>query len=369
MANAEESRLFHELCLRNSVWMHDYLGIKENWHTFGELEKLSQVDVASGWDELQKKIQEQRDNLPASRSQRAVRRRSLHAYRHYLPYAAAVLLLFTSMYFAFLNSRPPQLVAGHDTIIQAPLGSQADITLPDGSVVMLNAGSTIRYSDGFNHGHRDLVLEGEAYFEVASKELPFVVHAFDISLRVTGTEFNLRAYADDDFIEATLVEGALVITDANRERQRFADFELKPSQKVIFHRTLGDISLQAAKQDEVLADAPSYRVMPTRIERIEVRQRSTVQPEISWTEGILIVEGEPLSELARRLERRYNVTFEFEDEQLKGFRYSGTLRDHTLEQVLRAMKLTSPIDYTLVEKTVILRENPETISKYVDYVN
>ena len=97
--------------------------------------------------------------------------------------------------------------------IKAPLGARSEIRLNDGTEVMLNAGSSIKYRSDYNLLNRDLVLEGEAYFKVAKNmNLPLVVNAGNINIKATGTEFNVKAYSDEGIIETTLVNGEVEIS-------------------------------------------------------------------------------------------------------------------------------------------------------------
>ena len=99
------------------------------------------------------------------------------------------------------------------TEIKAPLGARSEIRLNDGTEVILNAGSSIKYNSDFNSLNRDLVLSGEAYFKVARNiDLPLVVDAGNINIKATGTEFNVKAYSDEGIIETTLVNGEVEIS-------------------------------------------------------------------------------------------------------------------------------------------------------------
>ena len=368
-ASESESKQFQRLVLDDQELLTFFVSLQQHLSNMPKLETFSRIDVEADWKEVYARISDPAVSIRHSSKANgfiAVKLRSL------LPYAAAaaIILLISGIFF-WQTTPPVEEDTAYFTSIEAPLGSQTEVTLPDGSRVMLNSGSSVTYSSRFFHDNRNVSLVGEAYFKVAKQEVPFIVSVYDIQLRVTGTEFNLKAYADDELIEATLVNGSVIIEDASRERQRFQDFELKPNQKATFHRSRGSVSLYEEDEDHeetIQASVPAL-VQSAQLARIEVRQKRTVEPETSWIDGILIVDAEPLAELVKKLERRYNVTFVFEDEKLKGFRYSGTLKDHTLEQVLRAMKMTSPIDYRLEDKTVTIQENPLTVTKYKNYMN
>jgi len=90
---------------------------------------------------------------------------------------------------------------------------------------------------------------------------------------------------------------------------------------------------------------------------IAIEANVNIEEATSWKDGKLIINNEPLEDLARKLERKYDIVFHFNSEELKKYSYSGTLRDFPLEQVLKALELTSPIIYSIKEKTVYLSYN------------
>jgi ferric-dicitrate binding protein FerR (iron transport regulator) len=366
-ANEKESKQFMGLILKDSELMEVYIKIQEYWNKASGLGPFELIDVEADWKQVYAKILEhERNNISVSGPSRKVRFFAIK----YLAYAASLfaVVVFSWLYFSYNQSvKDVQKNAGLITHIEAPLGSRSQVILPDGSTIWLNAGSSIRYSGEFSRRNREVFLVGEAFFNVEKQDIPFVVNAFDISFTVLGTSFNLKAYNDEEVIEATLVSGSLLIEDADGKAKRFRDLVLKPNQKATFHRVSGDLALQSEPESAIDEQIVAQVTRP--LARIEVRQKQSVVPEISWKDGVLIVEGEPLSELARKLERRFDVIFEFKDERLKNFKYSGTLKDQTLEQVLQAMKLTSPIEYQLEDKTVTIHINQLTKSKYKDYLN
>ncbi len=113
-----------------------------------------------------------------------------------------------------VNSSLAGPVTGEDTFteVKAPIGSRSVVKLPDGTEIMLNAGSSIRYNKDYNFSHRNITLEGEGYFTVAKNiDLPLVVKAGNIYIRAVGTEFNVKAYSEEAIIETTLVTGEIEI--------------------------------------------------------------------------------------------------------------------------------------------------------------
>ncbi|MCE5346908.1 MAG: FecR family protein [Bacteroidales bacterium] len=244
--------------------------------------------------------------------------------------------------------------------IKAPLGSKSEIKLADGTIVILNAGSLLKYKPDFNMNNRDLFLEGEAYFKVAKNtNLPLIVSAGNINIKATGTEFNVKAYNDENIVETTLVEGKVEISQKGVTDEKRM-LELKPDQKAIYVRESDKMTLGEINEIEPLA------VKPAKIatENLLVSPKADIDQVIAWTQDKMIIRGENLENLCVKLQRKYDVTFVFGNEDIKKCRFSGILLDETLEQVLNVIKLTAPVDYLLDGKIVLMISNKEKIEKY-----
>ena len=146
--------------------------------------------------------------------------------------AIAILVLGGCIYHLFITAEP-QTVDNTlaEVVVEAPIGSQSRVELPDESVVWLQSGSRLIYGASYD---RNVSLEGEAYFDVQTNiEKPFVVHTADINIKVTGTVFNLRAYSEEAIIETTLACGSVSLEDQRGE----VIFHLRPGQQVAYSRS------------------------------------------------------------------------------------------------------------------------------------
>jgi transmembrane sensor len=344
-----------------------YQFLHAHWDRLKLLDLNKSINTKDEWLALKSRI----ENLPSERPGRSRDFYVLRISRRWLPYAASLigLIMAGSIWLTFFGSNAQSVPAF--TTIEAPLGSRAHVVLPDGSDIWLNAGSTLRYEKDFNERNRHVTLLGEAFFNVKKQETPFVVNTSDINIHVLGTAFNVKAYAEDAVIEATLVSGSLLIAKATDIGPRFDDILLKPNQKAIFSKKEGVLSIN--ERQRAVKEKEPDSIMPQEtlavISGIKIQSKSDLTGEIGWKDGILIVEREPLRTFVRKLERRYNVNFVIEGEYLKEYHYTGRLHELSLEQVMQAMKLTSPIDYTILDRTVILRENPENMSDYNNVPN
>ena len=251
------------------------------------------------------------------------------------------------------------------TEVISPYGSIARVNLPDGSQVELNAGSRIRYQSNFNKSNRDLSLEGEAYFKVAKNSvLPLNVSIGDLNIKAVGTEFNVKGYRDESVIETTLIEGKVEITQIGQNEGENTSVELIPNQKAIFNREASDFTLQNTLEKTT----PEQVASAKSTDKILISPKVDIDQVKAWTEGKLLIRGENLEEICIKLQRKYDVMFIFNDEETKRFRFSGTLLDETLEQVLDAIKLSAPIDYFLSGKTVYLSTNRKASDDFSKYI-
>jgi ferric-dicitrate binding protein FerR (iron transport regulator) len=277
--------------------------------------------------------------------------------------AAIIILIFISggalSYFIFKPQEEAAVIAFNE--IRAPLGARSEIILPDGSQVWLNAGSKLKYLNVFNKTNRMVSLEGEGYFKVAkNSKLPFNVKAGDLYIVALGTEFNVKSYNDEGIIETTLVEGKVSIRQNQQSKQKSQTVYLGPHQKAVYVKDEQQLTvedLKAARQVK-----PEILKMKKGI--MYVADRIDPEPIISWKDNRLILKGEELSSLLIKLERKYDVTFLYESDNIKQFRFTGTLENETLTQVLDVIKLSAPIDYMLEGKIVRITENKLMTKKF-----
>ena len=305
--------------------------------------------VDNSWERLKLRMEEPGDEVIPARNI------SLKFTWRKLAVAASIsILVGTSAYLGFQNYRNSQFMTSEHQII-APLGSRSNIVLPDGSTVWLNSGSEITYSYNFGK-NREVHLIGEAFFDIEHQNnTSFTVNTSDLKIRVLGTEFNVKSYPDENIIETTLMKGKVEVEPIRNEKS-VAPITLAPKQKLIYTKTDGGTYLDATTDKSVSTGKEDKQKLETKI--IQIISTSNPQDESSWKDGRLIVKSEPLGRLARELERYYNVQISFKDDSIKNFRFSGTLDEVTIEEVLRALESTSPIRFEINKNKVILALAP-----------
>lgn len=280
--------------------------------------------------------------------------------------AAAVLLLAVigiGTIFIFRSPKTKSEIAYFEAF--APKGSRSFITLSDGSTVWLNSGTKLRYQSNFGKEDRDLFLEGEAYFVVArNPDMPFRVKTSDVCITAIGTAFNVKAYNDEGSIETTLEKGEVRIDalDDSKLKVESTPVFLKPNQKAVFIKSNKNISVNSSvQQPQVTVNEPAGKIktIPLSIENMADTKLTT-----SWKDSRWIFKSEKLISLKPILERRYDISIIFRDSVLMSYKFTGTLKEESLEQVLNAICLASPIKYEINHNQVLFFEAGSVKSQY-----
>jgi ferric-dicitrate binding protein FerR (iron transport regulator) len=284
---------------------------------------------------------------------------SKHFLTPYWRIAAIFILAFSIGGIIFFNLGKKQWnysKLDHNEII-VPRGGRAQFILNDGTKVILNAESKLRIGNHYGITDREVELEGEGYFEVAKdKSKPFIVNTSYIKVRALGTEFNVKAYPSDKTIETTLVEGSVKVEN-NNTKKTVGSVILRPNQKITFYKDdaafMEESVIKKQNKGHSKQSQKSTIVLPIRG---VVAENVNVESLVSWKENRWIIEKQTLSNLAKDMERKFDIHIRFESEKLKDFRFTGTLFDESLEQVLQVMSYSAPINCKIKGKEVIITE-------------
>jgi transmembrane sensor len=202
-----------------------------------------------------------------------------------------------------------------------PRGGYYQLVLPDGSKVLLDAASSVRYPTAFAGKERSVEVTGEAYFEIApNARQPFLITSNGMTVEVLGTEFNLMAYPDEDAIRTTLVSGSVrVIRGTDR-------LQIRPGQQASWVRGAGAFSLSIPDMQQVLA----------------------------WKRGEFRFQGLPISAIMRQIARWYDVDVEFRGPQPVN-EFSGVIpRKKEVTELLAALELTDLVHFTIQKRKIIV---------------
>jgi len=280
------------------------------------LEIWFSASVASGDTgiDLERKYLSLRERLGALVSKSKKRNRRTYILRG-LTAAAAVALLAVLTLAGYRQGVINTKAKLTEISMETPLGSRTKMYLPDGTLVWLNAGSKLAYSQGFGVSDRNVKLAGEAYFEVTHNErLPFEINAEELDLRVLGTRFTYSNYPDDEQIRVDLMAGRVFIENNSDSH----GMTLKPNERMIY-------------------DKNSRRMW---------RKQVDTSLSASWTNGIIFFDEMPLSRIAETLTKAYNVRISVAP-RLKNDSFYGSfdMRSNSVEDVLHKISTTKKMKY------------------------
>jgi ferric-dicitrate binding protein FerR (iron transport regulator) len=228
-------------------------------------------------------------------------------------------------------------------------GSKSHITLPDGTTVWLNGDSKLSYEGNFGKQTREVVLTGEAYFDVTKdKKRPFIIHTGALEVKVLGTAFNIRSYADEHTIETSLIHGAIEVTLKSDPAQKIF---LKPNDKLV----VSNPALPVGKSVAANKSAANAEELPLfTLKKISFHNSDSVSTEASWVENKLAFDNEPFETAALKMERWYNVEFRIKNEALKGLRFTGEFEHKSLQDVLEALQVSRSFQFSITDETVTI---------------
>ncbi|MEO5893208.1 MAG: FecR family protein [Ferruginibacter sp.] len=204
--------------------------------------------------------------------------------------------------------------------IATPRGGQYQVELPDGSMVWLNAASSLRFPTAFVGRERKVEISGEVYFEIAkNKTMPFIVTVNGAEIKVTGTHFNVMAYDDELTLQTTLLEGAVNFVKDGR-----------------------NTILRPGQQSQL-----------TKYGQLKVLDEVDIEKIVAWKNGFFNFEGSDFATIAKQLSRWYDAEVVY-DRKINDLFYAEIPRDTKLSDVLRAMELTGKVHFEIEGRKIIV---------------
>lgn len=296
--NKDEEKILFEFINSNKSNMSLFREWEKEWMTISFYDNKNNNE----WNKLLLRIKT-RETLIRSIPKQKFR------FRHTLYVAASIILLIGFSILFTYKSKGIDHEAYFQT--QVPYGEKSKIILADGSTVWLNSGSILKYSTSFNNKNREVILEGEGYFEVTKKNgIPFKVRTNEIDIVVKGTKFNVSAYKDDSFVRTTLIEGKVEI-DYNDK-----SIDMNPGEEVFLNKETGEI--RNYRKDNLNTN--------------------------TWIENNIEYDDITLDELMVILSRKYDIKITIQNDKLKGSKFSISLRnDESIDQIFNAINKIIPI--------------------------
>lgn len=232
---------------------------------------------------------------------------------------AAVLLPFVFVLSIYLlQNKSVEMIE-----IATAIGEQKEITLPDGSTVWLNACSKISYPKNNKSDLREVYLSGEALFSV-TREFPkrFVVTTKEMSVEVLGTQFNVKAYLEDNVTSTTLISGKVEVILKDKE------YLLNPNQELVYNRTDKSLIIQEISNNTLL-----------------------------WRDGVLMFNQMTLQEIIKNLERQYGVKFQYTPSDFSKDNYSVKFSNSdSIEHIMEVMQdLVGSFSYSIENDIITLK--------------
>jgi transmembrane sensor len=354
----------------SSISNHEYFqNIKYTWLSGVLLRKEPVFESDTAIDELRKAITEKSDKQISHRLFKGTFSKTI--IQKSVKYAAIFLLVFLtgglSSILLFRNFQKNPSVAA--CYYEIPIGSKGKVILPDGTIVCLNAGSKLSYSTDYNLQSRIVKLEGEGFFEVITNpKKPFIVKARGLDIKAYGTTFNVKAYPDENKVITTLVKGKVFIEGKDKLNKSFT-IKMKPKQCITYLTDIqAEESISLNQKQGVKSNPADYtNDKIIKEQKAPFISNVIVNTELytSWKDNRWVIENAKLSDLAKELERRYNVTITVKTDELKKYPFSGTIQNENIEQVLTILRFALPIKYTIKKDQIQLILDTELKPRYM----
>lgn len=235
-------------------------------------------------------------------------------FRNYMKIAAFVIIVLGLSSLLFYNQLQPTNIITKST----EYGQKMRITLPDGSLVNLNSGSSLSYPEHFSNNERAVNLTGEAFFQVMrNEEKPFIVKSKNLTTTVLGTSFNINAF-DSISNSVAVVSGRVKVENSHQA------MILNPNQQT--RNVNGTLKME------------------------EINARKIV----GWTQGVLRFEDSALKNVIKSLERWYGVKFKLKNSELEECKFTGQFQNEKLINVLNVLQEALGITYEVKSKEIII---------------
>ncbi|OJV37752.1 MAG: hypothetical protein BGO33_07285 [Bacteroidia bacterium 43-41] len=270
-------------------------------------------------EDFQNTISPYRSDVLLSKINRQIVRKK--TIRLALSVAAVLLpLILITGFMVQLSNRYDLFGNSRYSEIYVPKGEKMQILFQDGSRAYLNSDTRLRYPEKFALLNREIFLEGEAYFQVASnKKRPFIVNTGETSVKVLGTSFNVNAYKDNKEIRIVLDEGEIVFAARNNE------YRLNPGQKFIYDTENKQLYL------------------------VNVRNSGE---ESLWKSNYIRLNDTPLRETLEILDRKFNIPFKVIDNKALAYSFNLLSEDKSLNYILSELEKIAPVKFVEVNDTI-----------------
>jgi ferric-dicitrate binding protein FerR (iron transport regulator) len=301
---------------------------------------LAQADMAEQLIQFKRKV-EGSEEAPVIKLAQAAQLRTPF-YSRFTAIAVAVLAVITVGVYLFWKMQGTASPQPHTIQYVCKPGERKSFQFPDGTQVILNAGSEIYLNEQYAKSTREVFLKGEAFFEVQhNAAVPFIVHTASMDVKALGTAFNVKSYNDENRTETILIRGLVEVTlkkDNNRK------LLLHPHEKVLWMENKRNGAPPSATKN-----IPEQAV----VKPVRKTDNGEVK-ELAWVQNNLAFEDEPFEDIAYQLNRWYNVNIQFESDDIKQYHFTATFKKEKIEQVLDILKKSKKFNYRMEGEQNIL---------------
>ncbi len=314
---ADNEELKEKYMLLNKYWEHE--------------ESVNQIIIEEGLQKVLTKL-----NLPQSIAHQE--EKTFSTRKMWLRIAVAATVIIAAGYFVFFKTASKSQFFNKQNVLvekQNVKGVKSTIELNDGSKIWLNADSKIQYPQVFSGNSREVYLSGEAFFEVKKNPAkPFIIHLANGTIKVIGTSFNVRAYANEKVVETSVSTG-----------------------KVAFIPKYSDIN---KVQDTVFLSPDSKAKYQINKEKV-ITETTISYDDKAWTEGKLIFKGLTFEQIALQLERNFGKKTIFISDEARKYKLTGSFENNSLEEIIFYLSKSKGFNYKITNTQLLIADKATDI--------
>lgn len=299
--SAEENHFLLQWVQESEEHQEIFNAYQEVWKNYLPDESLI-FDRSKAKDKIEKQLLEEK------------RFKRKKQFRNYFKIAASIIIILGISSLFYFNQFQPTKTISKST----EYGQKMRITLPDGSLVNLNSGSTLSFPEHFSNDERAVILTGEAFFQVIrNEEKPFIVKTQNLTTTVLGTSFNINAFD-------TITNSVAVVS--------------------------GSVKVENSRQAMIL----NPNQQSSQINGTLKMEKVNAQNLVGWTQGVLRFEDSDLENVIKSLERWYGVKFILKNSELQKCKFTGQFQNEKLINVLNVLREALSITYEVKSKDIII---------------
>lgn len=298
--------------------------LREIWFSAACSSDNQKFDENTAFKSFQQRVRDTQQKVLSSR---------YHSIKRHLwqtvKYAAVILLVVGVGRMAYLTGKQQANSSLEPIEIITPTGAQTRISLPDGTQVMLNAGSKLVYNADFGQKNREVILTGEGYFEVTHRaKMPFYVHSTDFRVKVLGTKFNICNYPDEKQATVSLLEGRVSLNECRQPNKQLI---LNPDEQAVWDKTSAQLSKHTMPSDS---------------------------DERTWWKDWLVFKDCTLEHIVQVLQRNYDIRIKIEEDCLRTMQFNAEFRrSQSIETILDRLQATGKLFYNHLNGNYYIYKN------------